>query len=269
MASVQDDVLDIIIIGGGWSGLLLCKHAKDEGLTAQVLEKRDGIGGVWNFSDDPNITTVMQTTRTSSSSTVTEMSDFPMPEEIGEFPKHDDVLEYLKSYSEHFGLGKHIRFNCGVQNAEKIGALWNVQTEHGDVYIARQLAVCTGIHQKPDLSIKDTLLKDFSGTVHHSGEFKMVCSEHKGKTVMILGGGETASDILEQWYPYCRKIVWCIPRGQHFFRKYAKLLPHRRPQALDKASSRAMKLIAPFSKSKPGKKTFDTLSRSRCRGLSR
>ena len=65
-------------------------------------------------------------------------------------------------------------------------------------------------------------------------------------------GGETASDVLDEWYPNVKQIIWCIPRGQHFFRKRAKILPHRKPQALDKASSRAIKFIAPFVKSKPG-----------------
>ena len=69
---------------------------------------------------------------------------------------------------------------------------------------------------------------------------------------MLIGGGETASDIVEEYYDHVTRIVWCIPRGMHFFRKYAKILPNRRPQALDKASSRVMKSIAPFTKGKPG-----------------
>ena len=48
------------------------------------------------------------------------------------------------------------------------------------------------------------------------------------------------------------RLVWSIPRGMHFFRKFAKILPNRQPQVLDKASSRAMKFVAPFTKGKPG-----------------
>ena len=110
-----------------------------------------------------------------------------------------------------------------------------------------------GIHQRADLSLKDTLLKNFTGTIHHSGDFKEFYRPHENKKIMIIGGGETASDILDSWYPHCDKIVWCIPRGQHFFRKCSKILPNRKPQALDKASSRALKMIAPHAKSKPGK----------------
>ena len=100
--------------------------------------------------------------------------------------------------------------------------------------------------------MKADILKDFTGTIHHSGEFKQFYEPHRGQRILIVGGGETASDIVDAWHTNCDKIVWCIPRGQHFFRKFAKLLPHRKPQALDKASSRAMKLLCPFTKSKPG-----------------
>ena len=71
--------------------------------------------------------------------------------------------------------------------------------------------------------------------------------------MMLIGGGETASDVVEEWCEHVDRLTWSIPRGMHFFRKFSKILPNRQPQALDKASSRVMKFIAPYTKSKPGK----------------
>ena len=102
---------DVTIIGAGWSGLMACKYMREFGLSVATLEKRSEIGGLWCFSEDPNIVTVMQTTKTTSSSSVTEMSDFPMPEEIA------DVLAYLKSYFDEFKLWPHIRLDHGVNTA--------------------------------------------------------------------------------------------------------------------------------------------------------
>ena len=145
MASVQSDlILDVIVIGGGWSGLLICKYAKEHGLDVLVLESRDDVGGVWYYSDDPNTTTVMKTTKTSSSSTTTEMSDFPMPVDVGEFPKHDDVYRYLKSYYKNFNLEKNFRFNCTVKHAAKSGFVWTTETTDGRIYRSKNLAVCSG-----------------------------------------------------------------------------------------------------------------------------
>lgn len=243
---------EVVIIGAGWSGLLACKSMLEEGLTAVTLEKRPDVGGLWNYTDDPSIITVMKNTKTTSSSTVTEMSDFPMPEEIGQFPKQEDVLSYLKSYCDAFDLWPHIRLGHCVIEITKADKCWRVRCENEQLFESKFLIICTGSVQKPNRELEHTIFRDFVGEVRHSSELKSFVPEHENKRVMLIGGGETASDIVEEYYDHVTRIVWCIPRGMHFFRKYAKILPNRRPQALDKASSRVMKSIAPFTKGKPG-----------------
>ena len=252
MATANEDIYDLIIIGAGWSGLLACKYAKEENLKVRVLEVREDLGGVWNYSSDPNIVTVMKNTCTTSSSSVTEISDFPMPSSIGNFPKHKDVWEYLNTYAKKHDLRRSIHFNCGVSKIHKSEGVWIISTCINFNYYAKNLMICTGVHQKANRNLENSLFKDYSGELLHSGNLKEFREDHRGLRVMILGGGETSSDILDEWYPHVQSIIWCIPRGQHFFRKYAKLLPFREPQALDKASSRALKLISPQTKGKPG-----------------
>ena len=255
MSEANPNFRDVIVIGAGWSGLMACKCMLEEGLTAVALEKRSDVGGLWCFSEDPSIVTVMKSTKTTSSSSTTEMSDFPMPEEIGEFPKHDDVLRYLKAYCDTFNLWPHICLDHAVKQAAKKDNLWRVECDNGRVFESKFLVICTGCVQIPNRFLEDTMLKDFEGEIHHSSEFKSFIPEHKGKRVLLIGGGETASDVVEEWCDHVDRLIWSIPRGMHFFRKFAKILPNRQPQALDKASSRAMKFIAPYTKSKPGEQT--------------
>nr|XP_058944109.1 dimethylaniline monooxygenase [N-oxide-forming] 2-like [Pocillopora verrucosa]XP_058944116.1 dimethylaniline monooxygenase [N-oxide-forming] 2-like [Pocillopora verrucosa] len=243
---------DVTVIGAGWSGLMACKYMLEFGLTVTTLEKRSEVGGLWCYSEDPNIVTVMRTTKTTSSSSVTEMSDFPMPEEIGYFPKHADIFTYLKSYCDEFKLWPHIRLNHGVKSVEKRENIWRIECENGSLFTSKFLIICTGCVQKPNRVLEQTLLKDFAGKIYHSSELKSFVPEHKGKRVMLIGGGETASDVVEEWCDNVDRLIWSIPRGMHFFRKFAKILPNRQPQVLDKASSRAMKFVAPFTKGKPG-----------------
>ena len=252
MAGSKAVFTEVIVIGGGWSGLLACKCMLEEGLTVVALEKRTDVGGLWCYSDDPEIITVMQTTKATSSSSVTEMSDFPMPEEIGQFPKHDDVLTYLKSYCDTFNLWPRIRLNHCVNKVTKEEELWLVSCENGRQFTSKFLIMCTGSVQKPNRELEHSTLRAVVGEVRHSSDLKSFVPEHANKRVMLIGGGETASDIVEEWCDHVSRLIWCIPRGMHFFRKFAKILPNRRPQALDKASSRVMKFIAPYTKSKPG-----------------
>ena len=259
MATAREEVFGVLVVGSGWSGLLVCKHAKEENLSVRVLEKREDLGGVWKYSSNPNITTVMKNSRTSSSSTLTEISDYPMPKDIGEFPKHYDIYEYLNSYADKHHLRRHIHFNCRVTKMTKKGLVWTVSTNTGVVYLAKNIVICSGVHQTPNRSLEQSVLKGFTGEIVHAGQLKEFREQHRNKRIMVIGGGETASDVLDDWYPNVESVIWCVPRGQHFFRKYGKLLPHRNPQALDKASSRALKLIAPHKKSKPGKNLFFVL----------
>lgn len=243
---------DVIVVGAGWSGLLSCKCMLEEGLTVVTLERRPNIGGVWAYTDDRTITSVMKTTQCSSSSTVTEISDFPMPEEIGMFPHHTDVLEYLQAFAEKFNLYPHIRLNATVQDVQKRDDTWSVTCSNGDIYTSTYLVIAAGLHQRPNRELEDTMLKGFTGKILHASEIKKPLKEYKNSRLLLLGGGETGSDICMDWFEHSEFIFWSIPRGQHFFRKYAKVVPWGKPQPLDKASSRLMKTIAPYHRSKPG-----------------
>ena len=243
---------DVTVLGAGWSGLVACKYMMEEGLSVVALEKREDIGGVWLYSDDPNIVTVMKTTRCTSSSTVTEMSDFPMPEEIGMFPHHTDILQYLRRYADHFNVMPHIQLNTTVKTAEKKEDTWWIKCENGDVYTSSYLVVATGPNRKPNRELENCVLKGFTGKIYHSIEIKEAGEEFRDKRLLVVGGGETGSDICIDFYDHCKNIYWSIPRGQHFFRKVSKVVPWGKPQAIDKASSRMMKTIAPYTHSKPG-----------------
>lgn len=247
---------DVIIVGAGWSGLVSCKYMLEVGLSVLTLERREDIGGVWLYTDDPSVPSVMRSTQCTSSSTVTEMSDFPMPEEIGMFPHHTDVLEYLHAYAREFDLLPHIRLGTEVEAVEKDSDdTWKVTCTGGGggaVYTSKYLVIAAGVLQQPNRELEDLSLKGFTGTVLHACEVKRPIEEFRNKRLLILGGGETGSDICMDWVDHAESITWSIPRGQHFFRKYAKVVPWGKPQALDKASSRMMKLIAPYHRSKPG-----------------
>lgn len=134
--SKQPVFCEVVIIGAGWSGLVACKCMLEEGLTTVALEKRSDMGGLWNYSDDPDTITVMKNIKTTSSSTVTDMSDFPMPEEIRLFPKHEDVLKYLTSYCDAFDLWSHIRLEHSVRGIIKEDKFWRVRCEGANSFWA-------------------------------------------------------------------------------------------------------------------------------------
>ena len=257
--------LDVCIIGAGWAGLLACKYALSHGLSVRVLEQRSDLGGVWNYTKDPEFVTVMDSTITSSSATVTEASDFYMDDKLGQFLHQKDVHRYLRQYAEHFGLLEHIRFNTKVNQLEKRQTQdWLIDCQEEQI-IAANVVVCSGINGERKPLPQD--IQDFQGPILHSVELKSIESDQfdQNDNVLVYGGGESASDVIELLSKTKAKVTWSIPNGQHFFRKVA-LTRNNQPGvydlhggALDEASSRFVQHVSPFVKSKPGMRWLCTL----------
>ena len=202
---------DVLIIGGGWSGLIACKYALEEGLNPLVLEARPELGGVWNFSSDPFVTTVMSSTRTSSSRCVSELSDHPMPPEIGDFPHQADVKSYLQSYAERFGLLEHIRFESRVASTRRTSEGWHTRTCDGREFASNHLIVCVGIHGRRNPPLPQ--LDGFDGERMHAVSVKRIGRAIEGKRVLVVGGGETSADIVELLHTNgAADICWSIPQ---------------------------------------------------------
>ncbi|KXJ28029.1 Dimethylaniline monooxygenase [N-oxide-forming] 5 [Exaiptasia diaphana] len=217
---------DVVVIGAGWSGLMACKSMLEVGLSVIVLEKRENIGGLWCYTDDPEIVSVMKRTQCTSSSSITEFSDFPMPDEMGEFPTHSQILQYLNDYCAHFKLRQHICFGCDVKSADKMGDKWEVIVEEGTKYISKNLVLCTGANQSPRRELESTLFAEYTGEIMHSQTLKSFITTHKNKTVLIFGGGETAADIVEEWHDGGAKKNYLVyTPWSAFFQKVCQASP--------------------------------------------
>ena len=245
---------DVIVLGAGWSGLMACKYCLAGGLKTVVLEARDTVGGVWAYTDDCQRGGVMKTTETSSSRCITEISDFPMPPTYPDFPSHSQVLSYLKSYCSHFGLDRHIRLGCSVTAIRKDKELWRVTCADGWQFEAKNIIVASGVHQHPNDISASGRLRGFAGSVLHSAAIKEASPRYADKTVVLWGGGESASDIAFEVSKTARFVYWCIPNGQWFVPKIVdrwRPFPSRRPKVADHTTSRVRLFLSPTHRYSP------------------
>jgi hypothetical protein len=260
---------DVIIVGGGWSGLLACKYCVAEGLRTIVLESRDSIGGVWKYTDDQRVGGAMKTTRTTSSICVTEMSDFPMPADYPPFPSHEQIRAYLEAYCARFSLAEHIRFNQTVTRLSKRDTLWQITTADGSQWIAARVIICSGLHQSPNDVSGDERFRGYSGTLVHSAAVKAIPPEWSGKTIVVWGGGESGSDAAYEASKVASRVYYCIPNGEWFVPKVVNRwpttsyrrrsprcswvcpVPDSRASVLDHTSSRLRLWLSPTHKYSP------------------
>lgn len=182
----------ICVIGAGCSGITAIKNLVEAGLTNVVCyEKGDQIGGNWVYTASESHSSVCETTHIISSKKMSEYLDFPMPDEYPDYPSHDQVLEYFKSYCRHFNLYPYIRLNSTVRKVTKLEVeRWSVELENGQTEIFDYLLVANGHHAEPrHPEFKD----DFKGKYLHSHQFK----NNRGfenQRVLVVGAGNSACD---------------------------------------------------------------------------
>ncbi|XP_069825155.1 dimethylaniline monooxygenase [N-oxide-forming] 2-like [Dendropsophus ebraccatus] len=219
----------VAIIGAGCSGLTAIKCCLEEGLEPTCFEQSDGIGGLWKFTEtiEEDRASIYKSVFTNTSKEMMCYSDFPMPEDFPVFPHHSKVLEYLHLYAEHFNLRQYIQFQtkvCSVKQHDDFATTgkWNIVVEKGrrkktDVFDA--VIVCNGHYTNPYLP-----LDCFSGVEHFKGRyihsrFYKTSEEYRGKTVVVVGTGNSAGDIAvelshiaKQVYLSTRHGSWVVSR---------------------------------------------------------
>ena len=184
----------IAVIGAGLSGLTTIKQLLDEGHDVVCFEKSGDYGGVFNKQDSSydNLTLTV-------SNYFMAYSDFvPMEERYRSWSKQE-YREYLERYVNRFDLLPTIQFNHSVTSLKKEGDQWFLTSqcdgkEHSEVFDS--VAICRGmfVHKKLP-QIKG--MEDFEGEIFHSKDFQNA-SAFKGKRVLCVGMGESASDITSE-----------------------------------------------------------------------
>lgn len=166
-----------------------------------------------------------------SSKQLTTFSDFRHAGKE-DFLSAESYVQYLESYRTKFGLRPYIRLNTQVVAVKRYqeGTAYmytvfysTINTEVQEAWQCDAVAVCSGLHTEPNIPrIKGV---ERVPEVIHSSEFK--CREQFGfgKTVMILGTGETGADIayLAVTSPTSR-VIMCHRDGFHFAPKVSHLL---------------------------------------------
>lgn len=226
--------LKVIIIGAGPAGLVACKslleNASEEyPFDPVVLEQEDDIGGTFRYRSYQNSHLV-------SSKQLTCFSDFRLPMSHPDHMSLESYIDYLRAYAQHFQLAERIKLNCKVVDVSRdrvtgehlvsfvMRSLENPREWSQPVITlrARYLAVCTGLHVLPQFPKIDGIehvvetqsVKEGSEkSVFHSHEYKSR-SQLAGKRVMILGTGETGTDLAyEAAKAGAKEVVLCTRGG--------------------------------------------------------
>ena len=186
----QTGQLDALIIGAGFSGLyqLLCLRDR-LGLSVQVLEAGDGVGGTWYWNRYPGARCDSE----SHSYCYTFSKELLREWEWSErYPEQPEIMRYLNHVADRFDLKRDIRFGTRVMGAryDEAANRWHVTTETGERLTAQFLITAVGCLSTANVP-KIPGLESFAGRWVHTGQWPHEGVDFTGKRVGLIGTGST------------------------------------------------------------------------------
>ena len=108
----------VCVIGAGSCGLPVIKALRDKGLPVTCFERTPHIGGIWCIDNKPyGATAAYESLHINTDTRMMEYRDLPMPPDIPDYPGHEDIYRYFRSYADRFGLWPQIELGTTVTHA--------------------------------------------------------------------------------------------------------------------------------------------------------
>jgi cyclohexanone monooxygenase len=194
-AAVTEDV-DVLIIGGGFAGLLAGGRLREKGIQRiRIVEKGADFGGTWYWNRYPG-----------AACDVESYVYLPMLEELGylpsqKYPSGAEIREHCRKLAGHFELYPSALFQTQVQRVrwDEPRKRWIISTDRGDIIAARFVVSCTGLLSNPKLPGIPGI-EDFKGHAFHTSrwDYGYTGGDESGgltgladKVVGIIGTGST------------------------------------------------------------------------------
>src|SRR5215470_2431831 len=204
----------VCVVGAGPAGLSLARAFLRHGVPFDVHERHRDVGGLWDQSNPGS--PVYDSAHFISSRTHSQFHDFPMPADYPDYPSHRQVLAYMRSFADAYGLREHIRFDTGVKSGVPDGTGWSVTLSTGEVRSYASLVCANGTNWHPRMP---TYPGVFAGEMRHTQTYRSP-EELRGKRVLIIGAGNSGADVACDAARNASRAFLSVRRGYHFIPKH-------------------------------------------------
>lgn len=189
--------VEVLIIGGGFGGLLAAARLQEAGITnIRIIEKAGDFGGTWYWNRYPG-----------AQCDVESYVYLPLLEETGYMPKEKysfqpEIFEHARRIGRHFKLYDRTCFQTQIIQASwnEDTDRWTITTDRDDVFHARFMITCSGPLNRPKLPGIPGV-EQFTGHTFHTSrwDYDYTGGDSTGgldklhdKRVGVIGTGATA-----------------------------------------------------------------------------
>ena len=191
------DEVDVVVVGGGFGGLLTAAHLREAGVEdIRLIEKGGDVGGTWYWNRYPG-----------AACDVESYVYLPLLEEVGYVPSEKyahapEILSHSRAIAEKYDVYRNACFQTEVTQMDwdDESARWIVSTNRGDRMRARFVCMANGPLHRPKLPGIPGV-SSFQGHTFHTSrwDYEYTGGDSTGnlsrladKRVGIIGTGATA-----------------------------------------------------------------------------
>ena len=204
-------------------------HAR--GIGFDCFEVGSEVGGNWRYMNDNGMSSAYRSLHINTSRRTMAYATYPMPDDYPDYPSHWQMARYFDDYVDHFGFRGRIRFRAEVTRVEPaLADRWRVawldrdsgglgRAEYDAVFVAN------GHHwdarwPEPPFPGED----EFAGEQMHVHDYK-TADVLEGKRVLVLGIGNSATDIAVESSRIADRTLLAMRRGAWILPKYLRGRP--------------------------------------------
>lgn len=185
----------VLVIGGGQAGLSIAARLGQLGIDTLIVDRHKRVGDNWR--------TRYHSLTLHNEVFVNHLPYLPFPPNFPVYIPKDKLANWFEFYVDAMELNFWTGTEFVAGSYDDKAKHWNVTLKHGGntrTMHPRHLIFATGVSSipaYPDLPG----LKDFAGTVVHSGDFKD--AEHwRGRKAFVLGTGTSGHDVAQELHAH-------------------------------------------------------------------
>jgi dimethylaniline monooxygenase (N-oxide forming) len=224
----------VCVIGAGSSGIAAAQALHARGVGFDCFEAGSTVGGNWRYRNDNGMSSAYESLHINTSRDAMQYKAFPMPEHLPDYPSHWHVAQYFDDYVDHFGLRDKITFRTEVVKVVPVPEGYDVtlrgRNAHGEPTEPeerryRHVIVANGHHwdpRWPEPSFPGA--ETFPGRQIHAHYYRTP-DVLAGRRVLVLGIGNSATDIAVESSRVAEKTILAMRRGAHIVPKFVFGVP--------------------------------------------
>lgn len=185
----QASLVDVVVVGAGFSGLYLIKRLKDAGFSVRAFDEAADVGGTWYWNRYPGARCDIATTDYTYSFDPELERAWTWSEKYATQP---EILAYLGFVADRYDLRRHISFATKVEAArwDDVSRRWHLLTSSGEQVSCQFYVMATGclsLPKVPDIPG----VERFRGETYLTGRWPHHKVDFVGKRVAVIGTGSS------------------------------------------------------------------------------